>query len=81
MQRRSSVLFAAIGLAASASAARAQAAPAAQATPPLEIGAVAPDFALRGATRFGVLRDPIRLSDFRGKTVVLAFFFRSRTGG
>ncbi|MEK6767503.1 MAG: hypothetical protein AABY85_00800 [Gemmatimonadota bacterium] len=81
MQRRSSVLFAAIGLAASASAARAQAAPAAQAPPPLEIGAVAPDFALRGATRFGVLRDPIRLSDFRGKTVVLAFYFRSRTRG
>lgn len=49
--------------------------------PPLEIGAVAPDFALPGATRYGVLRDPIRLSDFKGKTVVLAFFFRARTRG
>jgi len=45
------------------------------------VGAVAPDFALRGATRFGVLRDPIRLSDFRGKTVILAFYFRSRSRG
>ncbi|GBD31654.1 MAG: hypothetical protein KatS3mg081_1389 [Gemmatimonadales bacterium] len=49
--------------------------------PPLEIGAVAPDFALPGATRYGVLKEPIRLSDFKGKTVVLAFFFRARTRG
>jgi hypothetical protein len=48
---------------------------------PLEIGAVAPDFALPGATRYGFLRDPVRLSDFRGKTVVLAFFFKQRTPG
>jgi hypothetical protein len=45
----------------------------------LAIGAVAPDFALPGATRFGVLARPIHLSDFRGKTVVLAFFHRART--
>ncbi|HET7038449.1 MAG TPA: hypothetical protein VFH97_01095 [Gemmatimonadales bacterium] len=51
------------------------------AAPPLEIGAVAPDFALPGATRFGVLKNPIKLSDFKGKTVVLAFFFRARTRG
>jgi len=50
-------------------------------TPPLEVGAVAPDFSLPGSTRYGVLRDPVRLSDYRGKTVVLAFFFRSRTRG
>ena len=49
--------------------------------PPLEVGAVAPDFVLPGATRFGVLRQPVRLSDYRGKTVVLAFYFRSRTRG
>lgn len=48
---------------------------------PLEVGVVAPDFAIPGATRYGVLRDPIRLSDFKGKTVVLAFFFRARTRG
>lgn len=46
-----------------------------------EAGAMAPDFALTGATRYGVLRDPVRLSDFRGKTVVLAFFYRARTKG
>jgi hypothetical protein len=51
------------------------------AAPPLEVGAVAPDFTLPGATRFGTLRDPIKLSDFKGKTVVLAFFFRARTRG
>ncbi len=50
-------------------------------TPPLEIGAVAPDFSLPGATRYGVLAKPVRLSDFRGKTVVLAFFFKARTSG
>lgn len=48
---------------------------------PLEVGAVAPDFALEGATRYGVLKDSIRLSDFAGKTVVLAFFFKARTRG
>ena len=51
------------------------------ANPPLEVGAVAPDFALPGGTRYGVLKDPVRLSDFKGKTVVLAFFFRARTRG
>jgi len=51
------------------------------ANPPLDIGAVAPDFTLPGATRYGVLAEPVRLSDFKGKTVVLAFFFRARTRG
>ena len=41
----------------------------------------APDFSLTGATRYGVLKSPIRLSDFRGRTVVLAFFFQARTKG
>jgi hypothetical protein len=54
----------------------------AQETPsPLEVGAVAPDFALAGATRYGILNEPVRLSDFKGKTVVLAFFFRARSSG
>jgi hypothetical protein len=48
---------------------------------PLEIGVEAPDFTLPGATRYGVLREQVRLSDYRGKTVVLAFFFRARTRG
>jgi peroxiredoxin Q/BCP len=45
------------------------------------VGDVAPDFALPGATRYGLLRDPVRLSDYRGQTVVLAFFFKARTKG
>ncbi len=46
-----------------------------------EVGAMAPEFAVVGATRYGVLRDSVRLSDYRGKTVVLAFFFKARTKG
>ncbi|MBI1966975.1 MAG: hypothetical protein HYS40_03205 [Gemmatimonadetes bacterium] len=56
-------------------------APASQAPLPLDVGTVAPDFALTGATRYGVLRDPVHLNDFKGKTVVLAFFFKARTRG
>jgi thioredoxin-dependent peroxiredoxin len=48
---------------------------------PLQVGVDAPDFALPGATRYGVLRNPIHLSDFKGKTVVLAFFYKARTKG
>ena len=55
--------------------------PAASGNPPPEVGSPAPDFALPGATRYGVLRDSVHLSDFRGKTVVLAFFYRARTKG
>ena len=51
------------------------------ATPPLRIGAVAPQFTMNGATRYGVLARPVHLSDFKGKTVVLAFFFKARTSG
>ena len=47
----------------------------------LAVGEMAPDFALPGATRYGELADPVRLSDYRGETVVLAFFFRVRTPG
>ena len=51
------------------------------AAPTPEVGTMAPDFAVTGATRFGLLRDSVRLSDFRGQTVVLAFFFKARTKG
>ena len=70
-----------------AGAALAAAAPLAHAQQPapqpatLEVGQQAPDFALTGATRYGVLKDPVRLSSVRGKTVVLAFFFKARTRG
>jgi hypothetical protein len=42
---------------------------------------LAPDFTLSGATRYGLLKTPVRLSDYRGRTVVLAFFFQARTKG
>jgi peroxiredoxin len=52
-----------------------------EAQAPLEVGTMAPEFALVGATRKGVLPDTVRLRDFTGKTVVLAFFYRVRTPG
>ena len=56
--------------------------PAAAPAPPTpEVGSMAPDFTIAGATRYGLLRDSVRLSDFRGQTVVLAFFFQARTKG
>jgi peroxiredoxin Q/BCP len=45
------------------------------------VGDTAPNFELAGATRYGRLRDPIKLSDLRGQTVVLAFFPGARTPG
>ncbi len=57
------------------------AAAAGQDSGPLEVGVEAPDFELEGASRSGVLPEPVRLSDFRGKTVVIAFFYRVRTPG
>jgi hypothetical protein len=71
-------LAAALVLAASAVGAQQ---PAASGNPPPEVGSMAPDFALPGATRYGLLRDSVRLSDFRGKTVVLGFFYKARTKG
>ena len=47
----------------------------------LAVGEMAPDFEFRGATRYGVLSETQQLSDYRGETVVLAFFFKVRTGG
>jgi hypothetical protein len=45
------------------------------------VGDPAPDFSLTAATRYGLLREPVRLSDLRGQTVVLAFFYKARTKG
>ena len=60
---------------------RAQApAPGSAATAP-DTGTMAPDFTLPGATRFGLLKEPVKLSNFRGQTVVLAFFPKARTKG
>lgn len=46
-----------------------------------QVGDAAPNFSLPGATRYGLLKSPVRLSDFRGSTVVLAFFYQARTKG
>lgn len=54
---------------------------AAQESELIAVGETAPDFTLTGATRYGALADPVRLSDLKGNTVVLAFFFRARTRG
>ena len=68
----------ALGIAAASAAA--QAGPDAAPAPPT-VGQVAPDFSLPGATRYGLLASPVKLSDFRGKTVVIAFFYVARTKG
>jgi thioredoxin-dependent peroxiredoxin len=46
-----------------------------------KINDVAPDFTLPGATRYGLLNTRVTLADYRGRTVVLAFFFKARTKG
>ena len=56
------------------------------ATPPApevgpKVGEIAPDFEFTGITRYGKLANPQKLSDFRGQTVVLAFFPKARTRG
>ena len=79
--RSTLALLMATGLLVAAAPATAQNPTPAPAAPPLEVGAVAPDFTVPGATRYGILRDEVKLSDFKGKTVVLAFFFRARTRG
>jgi peroxiredoxin Q/BCP len=61
-------------------AAAQQSAPGGAASAP-DVGQIAPDFTLPGATRFGLLRDPVKLSSYRGQTVVLAFFPKARTKG
>ena len=47
----------------------------------LAVGEMAPDIQLTGATRYGVITGPVNLSNYRGETVVLAFFFRARSRG
>lgn len=53
----------------------------APAPPALQVGDVAPDFSLPVSTKEGRGNAPARLRDFRGQTVVLAFFPKARTGG
>ncbi len=67
-------------LAAGASAIAQAPQPGSAATAPT-VGQLAPDFSLPGATRYGLLQTPVKLSDYRGQTVVLAFFPKARTKG
>ena len=48
---------------------------------PLVAGVEAPDFTLPASTMAGVSAGPVHLKDLRGKTVVIAFFYRARTKG
>ena len=73
-------LCAALALGTAAVSGAAQAGPGAGPPPPA-VGRMAPDFSLPGATRYGLLASPVKLSDFRGKTVVVAFFYKARTKG
>ena len=57
------------------------ASPAAPPPPQPEVGQPAPDFTITGATRYGLLREPIHLADLKGQTVVVAFFPKARTKG
>ncbi len=72
--------LAAVALVAVATVASAQA-PAAQPEPGPKVGEVAPDFTLGGATTDGVLKKPVTLAQFKGQTVVVAFFPKARTSG
>jgi cytochrome oxidase Cu insertion factor (SCO1/SenC/PrrC family) len=72
----------AASLATAAPVARAQQpVPLPAAIPGPAVNDVAPDFTLYGADRYGLLKMPVRLADFRGRTVVLAFFYQARTKG
>lgn len=70
-----------LALSSSAASAQEQAAGPPNRPAGLAVGLMAPDFVVSGATRYGVLRDSVRLSDFRGQTVVVAFFPKARTKG
>jgi peroxiredoxin Q/BCP len=78
LHRNATVLAAAIVT--SVTMAHAQA-PATQPEVGPKVGEMASDFTLKGSTKDGLLPKPIHLADFRGQTVVLAFFPKARTKG
>lgn len=51
------------------------------AAPMPKVGDVAPDFTLAAGTMAGVSAKPVKLSDLRGQTVVIAFYPRQRSSG
>jgi peroxiredoxin len=48
---------------------------------PLPVGTVAPVFALPAATAAGVVPRAFSLEEMKGRTVVMAFFYKARTSG
>ena len=76
MRNRITTALLAVGVLGAAAPAQAQ-----EESSLLAVGETAPEFTLPGATRYGLLQDQVSLSDYRGETVVLAFFFRARTRG
>ena len=46
-----------------------------------QVGDMAPDFSLPGASKAGVMEKALRLADFRGQAVVVSFFPKARTKG
>lgn len=84
MHRSLAGRFAALGVLAmlggGGTAAQAQDAKPVAAPVPLAVGDTAPDFTLPSAMAHGAA-GPISLRSLRGKTVVLAFFFKARTKG
>jgi hypothetical protein len=46
-----------------------------------QVGDMAPDFSLPGASKAGVTEKAVRLADFRGQTVIISFFPKARTKG
>jgi peroxiredoxin Q/BCP len=46
-----------------------------------QVGDMAPDFSLPGASKAGVMEKALRLADFRGQTVVISFFPKARSRG
>ncbi len=77
---RSLAAFAAVLLLAGSAGAQTAAPAAAPAGGP-KVGDMAPDFTLPAATMGGVSQTPVKLSDLRGQTVVIAFYPRARTRG
>jgi peroxiredoxin Q/BCP len=69
----------AAGAQAPAAATPVAAAPTAPAAP--EVGQMAPDFTAAWGDASGARATPVRLSDLRGKVVVLAFYPKDRTSG
>jgi hypothetical protein len=52
-----------------------------QAQTGLNVGDLAPDFTISAVTNGGASRAPVTLSQLRGSTVVIAFFYKARTKG